>query len=357
MKLKDITNIRLRSQHITETKFKTAKEIVSWMGAMQAQDFNMAKWAIGIRLPGSTEKIIETAFNYGEILRTHLLRPTWHFVSSDDINWMLDLTASHIKASLKSRWKELELTENIFNKSNTIFKKALKDGNYLTRQELVSKLENAKISTEGQKAAHLLLRAELDGVICSGVLKAKKQTYALLKERVPKSKIVKREEALEKLARKYFSSHGPAALKDFVWWSGLPVADARHSLEMIKRDFIPEKVDLETYWFANSFPSSGSFRKSVYLLPAYDEYIISYKNRSAAITFENHRKAISNNGIFRPTIVLNGQVAGIWKQLIRNKKIIIKTEFFNSFIKTNRLSIRKSLEAFGFFLNMKTEIQ
>ena len=206
MKLSDVANIRLTNQHVAATKFKKAKDIVHWMGAMQAQDYAMAKWAVGVRLPDSTDTVIESAIDKGEIIRTHVLRPTWHFVSSGDIYWMLALTAPHIKASLKSRHKELELTETIISKSHTIIEKALAGGKHATREELITKFEKADIATDNNRASHIFLRAELDGIICSGATKNKKQTYALLEERVPKTKSLNRDEALTALAEKYFSS-------------------------------------------------------------------------------------------------------------------------------------------------------
>ncbi|HCT30673.1 MAG TPA: hypothetical protein DIW31_08030 [Bacteroidales bacterium] len=206
MTLSDISNIRLINQQVTATKFKTAKDIVGWMGAMQAQDYAMSKWAIGTRLPSSTIKMVEEAIDKGEIIRTHLLRPTWHIVSADDIYWLLELTAPKIKASLRTRHKGLGLTESIIAKCNTLIHEALVGGKYLTREELVVILQNAKIATNENRTSHIMLSAELDGIVCSGATKGKKQTYALLKERVPKPKSLTREQALEKIARRYFTS-------------------------------------------------------------------------------------------------------------------------------------------------------
>ncbi|MEW6108889.1 MAG: winged helix DNA-binding domain-containing protein [Nitrospirota bacterium] len=338
------------------TKFKTVKDIVGWMGAMQAQDYAMVKWAIGVRLPGSTVQVIETAINNGEIIRTHLLRPTWHFVSADDIYWMLELTAPQIKASLKSRHKELGLSETIFSKSNTIIEKALRGGKHLIREELAAELGKAKIATDDNRASHLLLRAELDGIVCSGATKGGKQTYALLEERVPKTKSLTKGEALAALAKKYFTSHGPATLQDFVWWSGLSVSDAKHALEMVKSDFISEIIDSQTYWLANLFSIPGTDKKVVNLLPAFDEFIISYKDRSVSLPFENHNKTVSNNGIFRPVIVVNGQVTGIWKRTIKNDKVIVETELFKQPNKTTKSLIEKASIQYGHFLEKKTEI-
>ena len=353
MNLTDIAKMRLMSQQIAETKFKTAKDIVNWMGAMQAQDYIMAKWAVGVRLPNSTDQVIESAINNGEIIRTHLLRPTWHFVSADDIYWMLELTAPQIKASLKSRHKELGLSETIFAKSNTIIEKALRGGKHLIREELVNELRKAKIATNDNRASHLMLRAELDRIVCSGATKGGKQTYALLEERVPKIKSLAKEEALAKLARKYFASHGPATLQDFVWWSGLSVRDAKHALDMVKSDLSSEIIDSQTYWFTSFFSIPKTDKKAVYLLPSFDEFIISYKDRSALLPFENQNKTVSNNGIFRPLIVVNGQVMGIWKRTIKKDKAIVEAKLFKQPNKTTKGLIIKASIEYGHFLQMK----
>ncbi|MGE5848091.1 MAG: winged helix DNA-binding domain-containing protein, partial [Ignavibacteria bacterium] len=302
MNFKQIANLRLINQHIVGTKLKAPKEIVSWMGAIQAQDYPMAKWAVGLRLHGSTDKEIESAFNAGKFLRTHVLRPTWHFVSADDIFWMIRLTAPHIKRSLRTRQKFLELDEITIRKSNKILEKLLSKREHLTRNQLFSGLEAEKIRTENQRGVHLLLDAELSCLICSGEVKNNERTYALFGERVTKTDSFTREEALAKLAEKYFSSHGPATLLDFVWWSGLPVSDARKSIEMIKHGFDSEKMGSQIYWFQNSAALQVKSKDPCYLLPAYDEYLISYKDRSSALEFQDHKKTVSSNGIFRPSI-------------------------------------------------------
>ena len=356
MDLTDIANLRLISQQIAETKFKTAKDLVGWMGAMQAQDYAMVKWAIGVRLSNLTDQAIETAINNGEIIRTHILRPTWHFVSADDIYWMLELTAPQIKASLKSRHQELGLSETVVRKSNRIIEKALRDAKHLIREELIVELGKAKIATDNNRASHLFLRAELDGIICSGATRGGKQTYALLEERVPRTKPLTKEEALANLAKKYFASHCPATLQDFVWWSGLSVSDAKHALETGRSGFISETIASQTYWFANFLPMPKTYKETVYLLPAFDEFIISYKDRSASLPFENHKKTVSDNGIFRPVIVVNGQVTGIWKRTIKRDKVIVETELFEQPNKTKKILIEKASVQYGGFLEKKTEM-
>ncbi|HEY5464261.1 MAG TPA: winged helix DNA-binding domain-containing protein [Hanamia sp.] len=352
----DIANTRLISQQIAGTKFKSAKEIVSWMGAMQAQDFNMARWAIGIRLNKATEKSIDTAINSGEIIRTHLLRPTWHFVSADDIYWMLELTAPRIKAFMKSSNKQLELTEKIFSKANSVIEKALSGGNHLTRKDIIAEIKKSKIAIDGNRPSHILLNAELEGIICSGKMKEKQTTYALLHERIKKPKELRKEEALYKLANKYFESHCPATFRDFVWWSGLSVTDAKHAMQLIKDNFISEKINSEEYWFPNSFSIPKKYKESVFLLPAFDEFLISYKDRSAAIIQEHQKKVFSNNGIFWPVIIVNGHTVGMWKREILKDKIIVKANFFEEKNKTTEGLIKKASEKLGHFLNHKIEI-
>jgi hypothetical protein len=273
MRLSDIPKIRLQSQQIAGTKIKSPKEMVEWMGAMQAQDYQMAIWGIGVRLAHSTDKEIETALDKGQIIRTHIMRPTWHFVSSGDIYWMLELTAPHIRTTLNAYSRSVGLDESTLFKCHKIFKTALRDNNHLTRDELMALLEKAKISTDGFRSVHIMFHAELNGIVCNGVKKGKNQTYALLEERVPKTKTISREEALAKLAQRYFSSHCPATIKDFAWWSGLPMKDVKSALEMIRSKFISETIDSETYWFTNSTFAPTRDNSTTYLLPAFDEFL------------------------------------------------------------------------------------
>jgi hypothetical protein len=355
----DISSLRIHNQQIASTNFKTAKELVGWMGAMQAQDYNQAKWAIGARLPHLTEEQIESAFNRGEIIRTHLMRPTWHFVSADDIYWLLELTAKQIKSTTKSRKRDLGLTENDLGKSKEILIKSLEGNRALTREELSVHLNSAGINTYGQRLPHILMDAEIDAIICNGDIQGKKQTYALLAERVPEKKTFTKEEALALLAKKYFTSHGPATLADFVWWSGLPVTDARKALEINKATLISETIGTDTYWFSDSVKLSTSTSDSVYLLPAFDEYLISYKNRSAAITIDHHSKAISNNGIFWPIIVVNGQISGLWKRTLKKDTVLIELDHFRPHNKKEIGLIEKAAESFGHYSgkNVKVKFQ
>ncbi len=330
MNLSDVPFLRLNSQHVGGTEFSSPKAIVSWMVAMQAQDYPMAKWAIGVRLPGSTDKFIEAAIDHADIIRTHLLRPTWHFVAAEDIRWMLALTAPQIKASQRARDRQLELTEAVYSRSNNTIEKALSSRGHLTREELMAELHNVGIATDQNRASHLFMRAELDGMLCSGTIRRGKPSYALLDERVPKSKILAKEEALAELARRYFTSRCPATLQDFSWWSGLTASDSKLALELIKSDLVSEMIDGRIYLLKPDVALPRSIQQSVYLLPTYDEYVISYADRSAAIPpdLEQHMKDISDRGIFWPIIVINGQVIGTWKRTNQKDCMLVEIQSF-----------------------------
>lgn len=314
MNTTDIRSIRLYNHLLTAHQLKSPKEIVSWMGAMQAQNYPMAKWGIGVRLPDVTNEMVEQAINEGEIIRTHIMRPTWHFVSSDDIHWMLELTAPRIKPIVLSYCKLSGEDESLLNKMVRLVEKILTKESHLTRQEIGVLLEAEGYVTDQYKLNHIMLWAELEGVACNGKIKGGKQTYSLLQEKVPKIITLTKEESLEKLARNYFTSHAPATLKDFVWWSGLLTSDARKAIECIKHDFISETIDSETYWFkANTQLPNDNGVPSALLLPAFDEYIVGYKGRTDILKEEHNRTVITKTGIFSPATVLNGEIIGTWK--------------------------------------------
>jgi len=356
MTLDDISNIRIQNHQIASGKFKNVQELVQWMGAMQAQDFSMVNWALGVRLPNATEQTIAEAYRRGEIIRTHLLRPTWHLVSSTDIYWILGLTAPHVKRLLRSRHRDLELSESTVNRSKSIIEKSLVGGKHLTREEILLQLRNDGISTEGQRASHLMLICELDGIVCSGMPNGKNQTYTLLEEWVPKTSSFNREAALAELAKRYFTSHGPATIQDFIWWSGLPVKDAKSALEMVKSDFISEKIEEHIYWFSEFVPVSKIGNEAAYLLPAYDEYIISYRDRSASLLSADHKKAISENGFFRPIVVVDGKVCGTWKRRQMKDKVLISPEYLRLITPKEKEQIEEASKLYGRFLSQKTEM-
>jgi hypothetical protein len=352
----NISVLRTLNQQITNPKFKSAKEIAGWMGALQAQDYSMSKWAFGIRLQNSTEIAINREINSGNIIRSHLLRPTWHFVSSDDIYWILELTATQIKAVVKFRDKQLGLTENIFHQCNIIIEKALRDFNHKTREELISELLKANIEVDNNRASHILLHAEIEGIICSGKQKGSKPTYAILEEWVPKHRKTYREEALKELARRYFTSRGPATVRDFTWWSGLSSTDSKLAIELNRPQLISEIIGNQTYWFIDSGNTQIPDLNEIYLLPAYDEFIISYRDRKTSLSLTDHEKVVSDNGIFYPTILIRGQVIGTWKRVIKNNFIVLTANLFSIVSPDLNVILSDSTIMYSKFMNKEIEL-
>lgn len=314
----ELARQRLVSQQLVSSSCTSAAQVVQHMGAMQAQDYEMAKWAIGIRWPGGTEQLVDEAIRRGDIVRTHLLRPTWHFVAASDIYWLLDLTAPHVSKLVAGRNRELGLADTTLRQSNTLIEQALAAHTYLTREELMGWLQRAGIQTDASRASQLMFHAELTGLVCSGPCRVnergtKQQTYALLGDRVPVRQLLPRNEALAELAKRYFTSHGPATLRDFVWWSGLTSTDARRAIEGARSALISITAP-QPYWLAETTGNVPEQPEAIHFLPAFDEFIISYCDRAASLATEFTRQTITENGIFKPIVVVNGQVVGVWKR-------------------------------------------
>jgi hypothetical protein len=349
----DIIRQRLHNQKLSSTTFKGPQEVVKWLGVVQSQDYGAAKWAVAQRARGITDASMDQALADGTILRTHILRPTWHFVTPEDIRWMLKLTAPRILAVSATYFRKLELDHAIFKKSNAILTRALEGGKQLTRTELTSILKKSNIASDDLlRFTYLIIHAELHGVICSGARRGKQFTYALFDERAPKSKMLKKEEALAELAKRYFQSHGPATLKDYTWWSGLTATDAKSGLEMIKSTLQHEVSDDKTYWFSGSSTSKEK-GPLAYLLPNYDEYTVSYTDRSAIYdTKHNTKLDARGNFLFNNVIVINGQVAGTWKRTIAKNSVIVGLNPFFPLSKPEKQAVDKAIDQLGTFLNM-----
>lgn len=345
-----IPHIRLANQQLLQTQLKTPKEVVSWLGVVQAQEYNMAKWAIGTRLPNSTDKQIEDAMCKGEIIRTHILRPTWHFVAKEDIHWMLQLTAPRIKQALASYNKYTGLESSTLKKVTSVIAKLLSGSNHLTKQEIGEQLKIKKVNITADQLSHTMSHAEIDGLVCNGAIKGKKQTYSLLEEIVPRPKKFDKDKALENLARRFFISHAPATLQDFTWWSGLTATDAKNALEMIKSDFICEEIDGQVYWFNNNFDGLSVDKNTAHLLPAFDEYVVSYKDRAAIFAHGHYLEVIGKHGLFKPTVMVNGQVIGMWKRAVKSKKNTVEVELFKKFDKAAKSALAVEIEKYEKFM-------
>ena len=347
MTIRDIANLRVYNQHLNHNKFKKPEEVVGHMCAMQAQEYAHAKWAIGLRMSSPSDGAVEKAMTTGAILRTHVLRPTWHFVLPQDIRWMLSLTAPRINAGNAAMYKKQEVTDAIFNKSFDVFIKTMQGGKQLTRAEIVSALHETDIATDDLRLTILLMKAELEQLICSGARQGKQFTYALLDERAPMTPAIDRDEAVARLVLRYFTSHGPATINDFVHWSGLTVADAKTGIEINKGRLSNIIIEGISYWMDTDVDFNTAKQKGAYLLPVYDELIIAYKNRDAMVParFRDKMGAIT----FFPTIMVNNQVVGNWSRNMGKKNIDIELKLFNKLNKTQKQSVESAIQRFKKF--------
>src|SRR5258708_497702 len=327
MKSREVAVRRMHGQHLWGTPLEGLEEVVRWLVPMQAQEYPVAKWSVAQRTRGVTNAGMDRAFADGTILRTHVLRPTWHFVLPEDIRWLLRLSAPHVKARLAYYDGKLGLEEKLLARSNALLARAV-EGRQMTREELATRLGRAGIAASGQRLAHIFMHAELDAVICSGALKGKRHTYASLDERVPRARSLNLDEALAALTRRYFSARGPATLKDYRRWSGLTAAEGRSGLEMVKSGLEHETIDGRTYWFA---ASSAKARPSgvIDLVQGYDECILSYGESRDVLLGPLAANAIPRLEIgFTHAVLLDGRLIGHWRPALERKTILIETYFY-----------------------------
>ncbi|MBS1606407.1 MAG: AlkZ family DNA glycosylase [Bacteroidetes bacterium] len=318
-----ILRMRLVAQRLVGEKPETPVEVVAGLGAMQSQDYPMSQWAVGLRMKEGSLEQVEGAIGRGEILRTHVLRPTWHLVAAADIRWMLELTAPQIRAKMAFRERYLELDKEILARCRKLIGSALAKKS-LSRAELVAVLQKAGIATDDNRSAHILIDAELEGLICSG---PRKGSYALLDERVPRSPRLPREEALAELTGRYFAGHGPATMSDFSWWSGLGVREAKKGIAALGTRLQSVKIGESEYWFPDG--QAEARMPSALLLPAFDEWIIGYADRAGLFATEHERKIITVNGLFRPVLFCSGRAVGSWRTVGKKGGVGIEKEYFH----------------------------
>ncbi|MBC8173230.1 MAG: AlkZ family DNA glycosylase [Chitinophagales bacterium] len=355
MNVNDIVKHRLTNQQIIATNFSKPEEIVSCLGAMQAQEYAFAKWAIGLRLPALFETDIEQAFNEGVILRTHILRPTWHFVAPADIRWMLKLTAPGVQAFNAYYYRKYKLDETVFKRANKILIKELRDSKHLTRKELNIKFKEAGIIADELRLACIMMYAELEGLICSGPRRGKQFTYALLDERVKKTYTRKPDEALAELTLRYFNSRGPATIHDFAWWSGLSMAVVKKGILLNTQKLSKEVINGQEYWLGKDSQIVRPKYNRAFLLPDYDEYGISYKDRSA-FSYTGPPVMKKDTGpASTHTIVINGKSAGTWKSTFKANAVIVQINTFTQLNKTDKQTLEKAVKRYAAFFGKKLE--
>src|SRR5215475_14168138 len=347
----DVARLRLHNQRIAGAAFETPGEVVAWLGAVQAQDYLGSLWAVGLRMRIAVEADIEQALANRMIIRTWPMRGTLHFVAAADARWMLELLTPRVVENNAQRLlRQFGLDEAAFARSKDLFARALQGGKQLTRNAMYEALEAGGVSTAGQRGLHILWRLAQDSLICFGAREGKQQTFALLDEWAPKAKRMGRDELLAELAKRYFTSHGPATLQDFSWWSGLTKVDAAAGLEMAKRSLTQETINGQTYWLASSTPATKDSSPAGHLLPAYDEYTVAYKDRSAALNPKYAKLPNYGHGIFNPTIVVDGQIVGTWKRTLKKDTLAISPSPFTKLKRAETHAIAEAAKRYGKFL-------
>ena len=326
------------------------------MGAVQAQDFGGAKWGVGQRVGKITEADVEASFNEGRILRTHAIRPTWHFVTSEDIRWILELSAPRTHAVSAYQYRVAELDDRVFTRCRKVIEKALEGHRFLTRDEIASRLEKAGIAARGLRLSTIMIWAELERVVCSGPRRGKQFTYALFDERAPNAKSLPREEALAQLARRYFASHGPATVRDFAWWSGLTMGEARRGVELLHPLLMQMEVDDRTYWFKECDVAGVRLRPSVRLVPDYDEFFIAYKDRDSRVFG-------LKDGLPRPSfettaflLVIDGLFAGTWRPRANSGQTVLDVKPFAGLGPVHARALLREAKRYGDFVGKNIQI-
>lgn len=349
----DIAHRRLHSLRLSTAPFDSAAEAVHWLGAVQSQDFSGALWGLSLRMRAAGERDLVRAFDAGEIVRTHLLRPTWHFVHPRDVRWMLALTAPRVHGVNGTIYRRVDLDAATLGRCQTILAKALKGGAHLTRDELSARLAQAGIADPtGLRLVCIVMAAELEQVVISGPRRGKQFTYALLDERIPEVPKLDRTEALTELARRYFASRGPASAHDFARWSGLTVTDARVGLEAVSSGLSAETVEGQTLWSTPDDEARALPAPKAFLLSIFDEFVAGYRDRSAicAPRFTSALEAMGNGLLY--IIVIDGQIVGTWRRTFSKTTVTIELVPLRRFTAAEKRAVADAAERYGAYLGL-----
>ncbi|MCB8946684.1 MAG: AlkZ family DNA glycosylase [Ardenticatenaceae bacterium] len=358
MKLSNIAQLRLRCQHLASAPLNEPVDVVRWLTAVQAQDYYGAKWALGLRLPNAVEADLDAAYNAGAILRTHVLRPTWHFVAPEDIRWLLQLTGPRVHAKNGTAYRQTELDEKTRHRCYEVLAKALQNGRYLTRHELGEALQKAGIKNaeSGRRLTYIVMSAELDGILCNGPRRGNQFTYALLEEWVSPAPERTHDEALAELTRRFFLSHGPATEYDFANWSGLTLADGRTGLDIVQKELEQAEIDGQTYWFSPEIPTEVKRPSRAYILSVFDEYFIGYKDRRAIMNAEADALLGNLGNALTYILVLDGQVIGTCRRTLQKDTATIEVDSLRPLTSDDQEVITAAAQRYGRFFGREAVI-
>jgi len=357
IKPEEIAWRRLAGQFLTVPGPAKPADVVRRLGAVQAQDYAGAKWALAQRTKAATDAAVDRAVDAGTIVRTHVLRPTWHFVAAEDLRWMLALTGPRISRALASYNRVLEITPAVIRRSHAAITKALEGGRHLTRAEVAAVLSRAKVGAlTGHRFGRLVVQAELDAIICSGARRGKQSTYALLDERVTAARGFVRDTALAELARRYFPTRGPASAHDFAWWSGLTVADARRAVAILGRELEPIDVGGRPFWMSAGAKAPPR-KPCAHLLPNYDEYFIGFVDRSAiGRRLGSVERVTGGNALLNHIATVNGQIVGGWKRTAAGPRVTLRFDLPSRLSRAERALLDREIGRYRAFAGGLVEV-
>jgi hypothetical protein len=321
---------------------------------VQSQDYLGATWAVALRTPGATQAEVDRAFDAGELIRTHVLRPTWHFVAPEDLRWLLALTGQRRIRGAAHRHRALEIDAPLATKAIGVFERAIARSGPRTRQELRDALAAEGIETDTGRLAHLVIWAEFEAVLCSGPRRGAAHTYALIDERVPQTVTRTGDEALAELALRYVASHGPAQDVDLAWWSGLNLGEARRGLSAAAPALSSELIHDRRFWSSDgASPPSEDY--AIDLLPNFDEYLVAFRDRSDALDPALPAWARTAEEIFSHVLLRHGLVAGAWRRPAGPRTATIRIEPRIPLDSADRWAVAVAVQRYASFLGRPVE--
>ena len=350
----NIPRLRLAAQHVATPALDDPARVVERLGAVQAQDYLAGLWGVGLRTRGATEAAVEDAVSRGAIVRTWPMRRTLHFVAGADVRWMLALLAPRQLRAGASRYRYFELDEAVFARSARVAVKALEGGHAVERRTLFDIWQAAGIRTGDSRGLHIVSHLAQTGLICFGPRRGRQPTFVLLEEWVRGPASLPREVALATLARRYFTSHGPATLHDFAWWSGLTIRDAREGIEQATPYLAREVVGDRTYWFGREAVARRSPARA-HLLPAWDEFTVAYRDRGDILDPAHARKVNAGGGVLKPVVVVGDRVVGTWTRALARESVVVNALLFRRLAAAESNAVAAAAARYGRFLGLHGE--
>ncbi len=354
----EIAHRRMHNQRLAGNPLGAGADVVGWLGCVQSQDYGPAKWSLGERARGSTDAALDEAFAAGAILRTHVLRPTWHFVLPADIRWIQALTAARVHAQNAYYYRQTGLEDaGTRDRARRLITDALRGGSHRTRKQLEGVLLAGGITAKGLGMAYVLMDAELDCVVVSGPLKGKQQTYALFDERVPDAPAPSRDEALAELAVRYFASRGPATAKDMRFWCSLTLADIQRGIEIAGPRLQMEEIDGLTFWSAPGEAPPEVPSPAVHLLQGLDEYFVGYGESRGYCDRARTRPSFVDRAIYNGALILDSQLAGHWKRTLTKRAVTFTVALSTPFDDAQTAALQAMADAYGAFLGLPAVVE